>query len=233
MEQEKKVVIIDYQLGNLFSVRQACNFIGYNAVITTDKKELLKADYAILPGVGAFADAMKNLAQSDLVSPIKDFIASGRPFMGVCLGLQLLFTESEEFGMSKGLNIIEGTVKHFPGRNAANEISKVPQIGWNKIFETKNQPWKNTPLRDCRSGDYMYFVHSFYVKPQSEKPVLSETTYGDLTYCSSIYQDNVFACQFHPEKSGMYGVEIYRKWFVDGLQQKIVSAGQAGDIARD
>jgi glutamine amidotransferase len=215
MSQGKKVAIIDYQLGNLFSVNQACVYLGYDALITTDKKELLKADFAILPGVGAFADAMNNLEQLDLIDPIKDFIASGKPFMGVCLGLQLLFTESEEFGSCKGLNLIEGTVQKFPPRNAENEILKVPQIEWNTIHETTDRPWERTPLRSCRTGDYMYFVHSFYVRPQSQETVLSRTNYGGMTYCSSIHQNNIFACQFHPEKSGRHGVEIYNNWFKD------------------
>jgi imidazole glycerol-phosphate synthase subunit HisH len=213
MENRKKVAIIDYQLGNLFSVRQACTHLGYEAEIVSDKKILQRADYAILPGVGAFGDAKDNLAKLDLIEPMRDFIAAGKPFMGVCLGLQLLFTESEEFGNYKGLNFIEGVVRKFPPRNAANEILKVPQIEWNQIYETPLKPWKDTPLKSCRSGDYMYFVHSFYVQPATADSILSSTTYGGMTYCSSVAKDNIFACQFHPEKSGSHGVEIYRNWF--------------------
>jgi len=215
MENGKKVAIIDYQLGNLFSVKQACTYLGYDAEIVTDGQELQGADYAILPGVGAFGDAMKNLSKMDLIGPMKDFIAAGKPFMGVCLGLQLLFTESEEFGNNKGLNFIEGTVKKFPPKNTDNEVLKVPQIEWNQIFETQQQPWNKSPLKSCRNGDYMYFVHSFYVQPQSGEAILSRTTYGGMTYCSSVFHGNIFACQFHPEKSGRYGVEIYRNWFND------------------
>src|ERR1700755_1523619 len=135
MNKGKKVAIINNQQGNLFSVRQACTHLGYDAVITTDKNVLLSADYAILPGVGAFGDAMQNLTRSDLIAPMRDFIALGRPFMGVCLGLQLLFRESEEFGSNKGLNLIEGTVRKFPAMTGGQEVLKVPQIGWNRILD--------------------------------------------------------------------------------------------------
>jgi glutamine amidotransferase len=209
----KQVAIIDYQLGNMFSVQQACEYLGYSASITTDKNEILNADYAILPGVGAFGDAMQNLHSLDLVSVIKDYIAAGKPFMGVCLGLQLLFTESDEFGNFKGLNIIEGVVQKFPDKNKRNEKLKVPQIEWNQIYELNDKGWQNTPLQNCQNGDYMYFVHSFFVLPQQKNVVLTTTEYGDLKYCSSIQAKNVFACQFHPEKSGEHGVDIYKTWF--------------------
>lgn len=213
MAQGKKVSIIDYNLGNLFSVRQACLTLGFDAKITSDKKDVLASDYVILPGVGAFGDAINTLHDFDLISPIKDFIASGKPFMGVCLGLQLLFSESEEFGSYKGLNIIEGVVKKFPPKNKQGEVLKVPQIEWNQIFPAALERWEKSPLADCRSGDYMYFVHSYYVVPEGGENILSTTEYGGLTYCSSIIKNNVFACQFHPEKSGKHGLDIYRSFF--------------------
>jgi imidazole glycerol-phosphate synthase subunit HisH len=213
MDKKKKVAIIDYQLGNLFSVKQACLYLDMDAFITTDKSELLAADYAILPGVGAFGDAMNSLKTLDLIGPIKDFIASGKPFMGVCLGLQLLFSESEEFGSSKGMNLIEGVVKKFSPSQADNTMLKVPQIEWNQVYETQNNAWDQSPLMACKNGDYMYFVHSFYVKPQEEHYILSTTRYGGYTYCSSVIKDNIFACQFHPEKSGLHGIGIYKNWF--------------------
>lgn len=218
MDKRNKVAIIDYQLGNMFSVKQACEFLGYEAIITSSKDELRKADYAILPGVGAFGDAMDNLEKLDLVSPVHDFIASGKPFMGVCLGLQLLFSESEEFGNNKGLSIVNGTVKRFPFSGTDGQVLKVPQIEWNEIYEKKEGSWQKSPLSTCRDGDHMYFVHSFFVEPADESLVLSETVYGGLRYCSSILMNNVFACQFHPEKSGRYGVEIYNTWFKNNAQ---------------
>ncbi len=211
MSETKKAVIIDYQLGNLFSVKQVCSHLGIEAKITSDKKELLEADYAILPGVGAFGDSMDGLKNFDLIEPIKDFIASGKPFMGVCLGMQLLFTESEEFGNTKGLGIIEGSIKRIPQRE--EDQVKVPQIQWNQIKKTDGQNWRDTPLKTCEDADYMYFVHSFYAAPQNDDVTLSKTIYGSINYCSSINKDNVFACQFHPEKSGENGVLIYKNWF--------------------
>ncbi|CAN5243168.1 imidazole glycerol phosphate synthase subunit HisH [soil metagenome] len=212
MNTEKKVVIIDYQLGNLFSVKQVCSHLGVDAKITSDKNELLEADYAILPGVGAFGDSMNNLAHFDLVEPLRDFIAAGKPFMGVCLGMQLLFTESEEFGDTKGLGIIEGSIRKIPQSNGDNETIKVPQIQWNKIETPEHRNWENTPLKTCKDGDFMYFVHSYYANPQNENLTSSKTEYGAIKYCSSIIKDNVFACQFHPEKSGENGVLIYKNW---------------------
>ena len=214
----KKVAIIDYQLGNMFSVKQACEHLGYEASITSSKDDLMHADYAILPGVGAFGDAMENLKSLELVQPIHDFIAGGKPFMGVCLGLQLLFTESEEFGAYSGLGIVDGTVKKFPPLGTDQQTLKVPQIEWNEIFRKNKDAWQRSPLSVCKDGDYMYFVHSFYVEPADETLVLSETVYGGLRYCSSILKDNVFACQFHPEKSGRHGVEIYDTWFKNNAQ---------------
>jgi len=208
----KKVVIIDYHLGNLFSVQQACNHLGADAKISSDKNELLAADYAILPGVGAFGDAMETLHELDLVNPIHDFIQQGKPFMGVCLGLQLLFSESEEFGNHKGLNVIEGVTRRFPAKNQDGGLLKVPQIEWNQVNTYNGNNWKNSPLQKCNDGDYMYFVHSYYVIPENTKYILSTTTYGGLTYCSSVANGNIFACQFHPERSGEHGLDIYRSF---------------------
>ena len=208
----KKIAIIDYQLGNLFSVQQACLYLGYDAKITSDPFDIVNADYAILPGVGAFADSMVNMKKLDLIEPIKDFVASGKPFMGICLGLQLLLTESEEFGNSKGLNLIEGVVKKFSNRDTKGDVLKVPQIAWNQIYESNENAWENTPLSICKQGDYMYFVHSFYAQPISSEVILSTTNYGGHHNSSSVQKDNVFACQFHPEKSGQYGIKIYENW---------------------
>ena len=208
----KKIAIVDYQLGNLFSVQQACSYLGYDAYITSDPHAVANAEYVILPGVGAFRDSMKNMEKLDLIEPIKDFVASGKPFMGICLGLQLLLTESEEFGSSKGLNLIEGVVRRFSNKDTEGGTLKVPQIAWNQIYSPKENSWANTPLSVCNEGDYMYFVHSFYAEPASAEVVLSTTDYGGHNYCSSVIKDNVFACQFHPEKSGQEGVKVYENW---------------------
>jgi glutamine amidotransferase len=209
----KNVVIIDYQLGNLFSVKQACEYLGHNAVISSNPEELKKADYAILPGVGAFADAMNNMQSLGLVNAIHSYVDEGKPLMGVCLGLQLLLTESEEFGNTKGLDIIPGMVKKFKSIGPDDQVYKVPQIQWNVIQQPAEHKWQNTPLQCCKDGDFMYFVHSFYAAPSDKQYVLSESEYAGLQYCSSVKKDNVFATQFHPEKSGLYGVNIYKEWF--------------------
>lgn len=208
----KKIAIIDYELGNLFSVQQAIHSLGYDSEITTKRDKVLNADYVVLPGVGAFGDAMDNLHKFGLSDAIVDFIKSGKPFMGICLGLQLLFTGSEEFGSHKGLNVIDGLVKKFPAEIVDGEHLKVPQIAWNTISASTGRTWQNTPLKDCEEGEFMYFVHSYYIEPSSDAVSLASTTYGNINYCSAILQDNIFACQFHPEKSAANGVNIYKNW---------------------
>ena len=209
---KKKVVIIDYKLSNLFSVSHACDHVGINAVVSSDPKDIEGADAIILPGVGAFHTAVENLESLEMIRPIKDFIAGGKPFMGICLGLQLLFTESEEFGNHKGLDIIKGKILKFPRVDEAGENYKVPQIGWNKIKPLANASFSATPLDGIPEGSYMYFVHSFYAEPESTKNILTLTDYSKLNYCSGILKNNIFALQFHPEKSGVLGLKIYENW---------------------
>jgi glutamine amidotransferase len=207
----KKIVIVDYKLGNLFSVNQALTNIGLDVIITSNTVEIDSADALILPGVGAFSDAMTNLNELNLINPIKEFVATGKPFLGICLGLQLLFSESEEFGQNKGLGLVKGLVKRFYNTNKEGEIRKVPQIAWNQIYKINANSWMNTPLQDIKEGEFMYFVHSFYVVPE-EAVGLSETNYDGQSYISSIQKNNLFACQFHPEKSATEGLKIYNTW---------------------
>ena len=207
---KKKVIIIDYQLGNLFSVKQACDFVGMNAVISTDRDDILKADALILPGVGAFIEAMNNLENLDLISAIKEKVNSGTHLFGICLGLQLLFTRSEEFGSGDGLNLISGLIKKFP-KKIDDRIIKVPHITWNRIYESEIA-FKNTPLTSVVNYDFMYFIHSYYVKPNENKCVLTNTNYDGIEFCSSIIKNNIFATQFHPEKSADKGISIYKNW---------------------
>lgn len=207
----KKVSIVDYKLGNLFSVNQALTNIGLNVNITSDPEEVESSDAIVLPGVGAFYDAMKNLNELNLVNSIKKAIDSYKPFLGVCLGLQLLFSESEEFGLTKGLGLIKGCVKKFQNKNQDGNTRKVPQIGWNKIQKIDNISWENTPLNNIKEGEFMYFVHSFYVEPVGSIG-LSQTNYEGQSYISSINRPNLFACQFHPEKSSKEGLKIYNSW---------------------
>jgi imidazole glycerol-phosphate synthase subunit HisH len=208
-----KVSIIDYGIGNLFSVKKACEFVGIASTITSDIKEIMSSDAIILPGVGAFGDAMESLHKFDLVSPIVDFANSGKPLMGVCLGLQLLLSESEELGRTKGLGIVDGTCKKFPLVYDGSKI-KVPQITWNSIYPpNRNKKFElNTPLEGINKGEYMYFIHSYYADLVREEEVLSKTNYGGIEYCSSIKKNNIFSFQFHPEKSGKEGLKIYQRY---------------------
>ncbi len=209
------ITIIDYQMGNLFSVSHACLYLGAKTEITSDKQKILSADAVILPGVGAFGEAMTNLKNLDMILPLKDFIASGKPFMGICLGMQLLFEESEEFGIHKGLALIKGNIKKFPSISPAGKKTKVPQIGWNSIHipqTEKANGWKSDVFNSIIDGEYMYFIHSYYAIAQDKTVILSETEYEGIKYCSAIQKDNILATQFHPEKSGKAGLRIYENW---------------------
>ena len=208
------IAIIDYQLSNLFSVKHALDSLKAESVITSDPKVLLMAQAAILPGVGAFGDAMANLRKFDLTDAMQEFIKSGKPFMGVCLGLQLLFTTSFEFGRHQGLGVIKGKVKKFPQKNNHQQNIKVPQIAWNQISYTQDTQanWQASPLKTIKNHQYMYFVHSYYVEPDDKQVICSSTNYSGFKYCSSVIKKNIFAVQFHPEKSGPKGIEIYKNW---------------------
>lgn len=212
----KKVVIIDYQLGNLFSVKQACDTVGINALISSNSEDILNADALILPGVGAFIEAMNNLKKFGLDVAIQNKVTSGTPIFGICLGQQLLFTESEEFGAGKGLDLISGIIKRFPETIDERKV-KVPHIAWNTIFKL-NQEWDNTALYDLNNNDFMYFIHSYYVKPSDDTCILTLTNYDGIEFCSSILKNNIFATQFHPEKSADKGISIYKNWaFINNL----------------
>ena len=205
-----QVAVVDFHLGNLFSVQRACETVGLTAEITSDKSRVLAADAVILPGVGAFADAMNNLTQLDLISPIKDFISSGKPLLGICLGLQLLMSESEEFGHFRGLDIFSGRVKKFQTPNGHAPI-KIPHVGWNRILKN-TRAWDGSLLEGLLEGDFMYFVHSYCIVPEQKDILLSLTNYEGVEYCSSVSSGNVFACQFHPERSAQRGLKIYQNF---------------------
>ncbi len=211
--ENSKIAIIDYGIGNLYSVLKACEKVGLNAFITNDKKEIQNSDALILPGVGAFSVAMKSLNDLDLAVLLKDYAQTNKPLMGVCLGMQLLLEESEEFGTQKGLGIIEGSCERFPNSTAEKIKIRVPQIMWNTIYPPSGDKFKvGTPLEDIKANEYMYFVHSFYATLKNEEHVLSKTSYQGIEYCSSLSKNNVVAFQFHPEKSGTEGIRLYQKF---------------------
>ncbi|MDP3245022.1 MAG: imidazole glycerol phosphate synthase subunit HisH [bacterium] len=218
------IAIVDYKMGNLFSVKRACEYVGLCATITSEKAVILDADAVILPGVGAFGDAMAALQQLELVKLLLDVISSNKPFFGICLGMQLLMTESYEFGQHSGLGVFKGTVKRFTQpMEASGRILKVPQVGWNAIYSSKNGDnngrYNGPMLEGIRDGENMYFVHSFYVIPEDKTLITSFSRYGETKFCSSIARHNVFACQFHPERSGLRGLDIYRNFALKIMSQ--------------
>jgi glutamine amidotransferase len=207
----KKIIIVDYQLGNLFSVNQVLVNIGLQPKISSESIDIESADAIVLPGVGAFKDAMDNLNALNLSNPIIEAVRNGKPLFGICLGLQLLFTQSEEFGSTNGLGLIEGDVRKFKTVDAEGRKVRVPQIAWNTIYPSEYRTLVNTPLENITETD-MYFVHSYYVAPKNKKDILTETYYSGLKYTSSVLKNNIFACQFHPEKSAQEGIKVYKNW---------------------
>ena len=207
-----QVAIIDYGLGNLFSINNACELVGLEAVITSDIETVRKADAVILPGVGAFGDAMESLRESKLADSILNFVKTGKPFLGICLGMQLMFSESEEFGTHKGLNLISGKIVKFPEKNADGEFIRVPQIQWNQIYQNTKEIWDASPLKNIEEGTYMHFVHSYYAIPEEKNAILTYSEYEGVRYASAVIIDNLVGIQYHPEKSADEGINVYRNW---------------------
>jgi glutamine amidotransferase len=206
------IAIIDYGMGNLRSVQKGFERVGHEAVVTRDAKTILSAKRVVLPGVGAFPDCMRNLEEYGLIDVVYKTIESGKPFLGICLGLQLLFTESEEFGLSKGLDIIKGRVIRFKGPSFDNPQStignlKVPHMGWNSVSFKRRAP----ALADVQDKGFVYFVHSFHVVPEDKSVIGTTTDYG-IEFVSSIWKDNIVATQFHPEKSQAIGLSILKRF---------------------
>ena len=198
------IAIIDYEVGNLRSVEKALHFIGCDAEVSSDRDFILNADAVVLPGVGAFADAMQNLKKHGMIEVIRTVIESGKPFLGICLGMQLLFEYSEEGGENvQGLNILKGAIRQLP----QNMNLKVPHMGWN-LLDIKG----SSPLFSILpKAPYVYFVHSYYLDTSDKDIVIGETSYG-ITFSVAVQKGNVFATQFHPEKSGEVGLEILRNF---------------------
>lgn len=194
-----KIVIVDYGMGNLRNVQRGFEKVGIEVKVTRSKKEIDRASGIVLPGVGAFKDCMINLDQYDLIAPILRSVEKGKPYLGICLGLQILFSESEEFGLHKGLDVVKGKVVRF----RPDSEHKVPHMGWNTVAMEKEVPL----LKGVQSGAFFYFVHSYYVVPEEKEWVATTTQYG-ISFASSIWKENIFATQFHPEKSQDKGLKI-------------------------
>tara|TARA_B110000196_G_C21080342_1_gene632140 strand:- start:571 stop:1128 length:558 start_codon:yes stop_codon:yes gene_type:complete len=181
-------------------------------VLTSNGEELLKADRVLLPGVGAFSNAMSELYKLDLVESIIEVAKRGTPLLGVCLGMQLLCDKSEEFGITKGLGLISGSVIRMPIENIDGEPLKIPQIGWNELKNKNRLSWNGTILQDFSAQDAVYFVHSFMAVPQNKRHQLAHCLYGGNEIVAVIQRDNIVGCQFHPEKSGDVGLRLLQKF---------------------
>ena len=204
------IAVIDYGMGNLRSVQKALEFVGAKVIVTNDPDLILSASSIVLPGVGAFKDCMANLKKLKLVDPIRKFIDGGKPFLGICLGLQVLFEESEEYGPVAGLGILPGKVVKFPDGSSETKNGrpiKIPHMGWNQIKVKKNVPL----FGGVGDAPYFYFVHSYYVVPEDQNMIATVTNYG-VEFVSGIQHKNIYAFQFHPEKSQTLGLSILERF---------------------
>ena len=212
----QSVVIVDYGLGNLFSVQRALNMVGAkDTKISHDQADIENAGRVVLPGVGAFGDGMKNLEERELVSTLQKYAESGRPILGVCLGMQLIMSQSEEFGLHAGLDLVPGNVRRLESDTKGG--FKIPHIGWNALEKSSGNwagagIWDETVLDGIEEGASMYFNHSFIVVPEDQSVSLATTNYGKDAYCSVLRMDNITGAQFHPELSGEDGMRLYRNF---------------------
>lgn len=215
------VAIVDYDLGNLFSIQQACKKAGLDTIVTFSPDKIYQASAIILAGVGSFPRAMEILVDKGLVDVLHECVHQGKIIVGICLGMQLLMTESYEFGKHQGLNIIKGKVCRLKTSMKDGRLWKVPFIGWGQINSSRqseylreaipeSSQWDKTLLEGIPEGVRMYFVHSYFVRPLNSKVLLSKTRYGDNDFCSAFCCSNITAFQFHPECSGSYGLKIYQ-----------------------
>jgi glutamine amidotransferase len=208
----KKVTIVDYGIGNLLKVSRAIGAAGGDAIITSDPNHIRSAERLILPGVGSFPHGMEGLHSMDLLEPIDQFQLTERPFLGICLGMQMMLSESEEFGHHLGLDMIPGQVKAIPKTTLANESHKIPLIGWMPLMPSAEGKWKSTPFATTDPMASAYFAHSFAAEPADPNHRLAEVDYNGREICAAIGRDNVFGCQFHPEMSSAVGLSILARF---------------------
>lgn len=204
------VTIIDYGIGNLLSVARAFEHCGASVLLTDDPVKITGADYLVLPGVGAFADGIAGLSESGLVEPIKSFTAKERPFLGICLGMQLMLDESKEFGVNEGLGLIPGKVVAIPPVGNDGLPHKIPHIGWNDIYAPSGILWEGSILENTQENSSFYFVHSFTAQPALHEHRLADCYYDGQVIAAAIRKNNLYGCQFHPEKSGLAGLSILK-----------------------
>ncbi|MBS4047987.1 MAG: imidazole glycerol phosphate synthase subunit HisH [Alphaproteobacteria bacterium] len=203
-----KVVVIDYGIGNLLSVTRAFSAVGADVELSNAHNAIRDADRLVLPGVGAFGDGMRGLQQRGLVEPIRDFATRSRPFLGICLGMQLMLDESEEFGHHEGLGLVAGKVAKVPATGIDGQPVKIPHIGWNALHTAGRNNWDAPILKDVPEGSACYFVHSYMAVPSEPQSLLACCDYAGLQITATLGQGMLYGCQFHPEKSGKVGLKI-------------------------
>jgi glutamine amidotransferase len=209
------VAVIDYGMGNLLSVRKGLEHCGAVVNVTADSDLILSASRVVLPGVGAFADGMAELSRSGLGAVVREVSERGTPLLGICLGMQILLDESQEFGITKGLGLIPGEVIPVPSIGSSGQAQKIPHIGWNALVMPEgHKGWEGSLLRDVKVGEAVYFVHSFMASPSNPMHRIADCIYGGIPVSAVIASDNVVGCQFHPEKSGEVGLRVLRRFLL-------------------
>lgn len=209
------VAVIDYGMGNLLSVRRGLEHCGAVVNVTADPDAILSASRVVLPGVGAFADGMGELGRSGLDAVVREVAVRGTPLLGICLGMQMLLDESQEFGATKGLGLIPGAVVAVPSIGSDGRTQKIPHIGWNAlVLPEGNEGWEGSLLQELKVGEAVYFVHSFMASPSNPSHRIADCLYGGIAVSAAIARGNVFGCQFHPEKSGEVGLKVLRRFLL-------------------
>ena len=208
MSNAPNILIFDYGMGNIFSITRALEHLGAKVEVTSEPSRIAETEFLLLPGVGAFGKAMGNLSNMGAIEPLKTYLGSQKKFLGICLGFQLLFEKSSEFGDCDGLSVLKGEIKKFETEFLEKKI-KVPHIGWEHVIPKMREGIVSSieQNKNC-----FYFVHSYYAQPQNKQIISSTSKYEGFEYCSSIETDNILACQFHPEKSGDVGLKLLKEW---------------------
>jgi imidazole glycerol-phosphate synthase subunit HisH len=210
-----EVTVIDYGVGNLLSVQRGLEHCGAKVILTADPMQILTARRVVLPGVGAFGNAMQALEQLDLVTVIRELAQRKTPLLGICLGMQLLLEESEEFGLTAGLGLIPGRVIPVPAITILGETQKIPHIGWSALqVSDTDEDWQETLLQDNKPGEAVYFVHSFMAVPTDSANRIADCMYGGHKVAAMVSRGHITGCQFHPEKSGEVGLKILRRFIL-------------------
>jgi imidazole glycerol-phosphate synthase subunit HisH len=210
-----EIVVVDYGLGNLLSVRRGLEHCGAMVTVTSDPDIILSAPRVVLPGVGAFSDGMSELRSQGLDNVVLEVASRGTPLLGICLGMQMLLDESDEFGTTEGLGLIPGRVIPIPATTILGDSQKIPHIGWNNLVFSKGlKSWCGGLLQETNPGEAVYFVHSFMVVPDNPDHRIADCLYGGIFVSAAIGRDNIYGCQFHPEKSGEVGLKVLRRFLL-------------------